>query len=89
MPSGTPSIGIDLGTTNSAVATATGGRVRTIERSTGQRLMPSMVGITPDGHRVVGEEARLLAETLPESVAYGTKRFIGDDPVPVRRDANH
>ncbi len=77
MPSGTPSIGIDLGTTNSAVATATGGRVRTIERSTGQRLMPSMVGITPDGHRVVGEEARLLAETLPESVAYGTKRFIG------------
>ncbi len=77
MPSGVPSIGIDLGTTNSAVATASSGRVRTIERSTGQRLMPSMVGITPDGTRVVGEEAHALAERFPENVAYGTKRFIG------------
>ncbi len=77
MPSGTPSIGIDLGTTNSAVATASGGNTRIIERATGQRLMPSMVGITPTGDRVVGEAARLLAETFPEKVAYGTKRFMG------------
>lgn len=77
MPAGTPSIGIDLGTTNSAVATAAGGRTRIIERATGQRLMPSMVGITPDGERLVGEEAHRLSETFPENVAYGTKRFIG------------
>ncbi len=72
-----PSIGIDLGTTNSAVATASGGRVRLIERATGQRLMPSMVGITPTGETVVGEAAHQLADLLPENVAYGTKRFIG------------
>ena len=73
----TPSIGIDLGTTNSAVATATGGTLRLIERATGQRLLPSLVGITEEGTRVVGDEARLLAETSPELVASATKRFIG------------
>lgn len=72
-----PSIGIDLGTTNSAVATFHDGTLRLIERASGQRLLPSMVGFTPDGRRVVGEEARLLAETLPENVAWATKRFIG------------
>jgi molecular chaperone DnaK len=59
------------------VATAAQGRTRIIERATGQRLLPSMVGITADGERVVGEEARQLAETYPENVAYSTKRFIG------------
>ncbi len=73
----TPSIGIDLGTTNSAVATAAGGTLRLIERATGQRLLPSLVGIDADGARVVGDEARLLAETSPELVAQATKRFIG------------
>ncbi len=77
MRSAIPSIGIDLGTTNSAVATATAGHVRIIERATGQRLMPSMVGISPDGERVVGEAAHILAEVFPEHVAYGTKRFMG------------
>lgn len=72
-----PSIGIDLGTTNSAVATATGGTLRIIERATGQRLLPSLVGIDEDGTRVVGDEARLLGETSPEAVASATKRFIG------------
>lgn len=72
-----PSIGIDLGTTNSAVATATDGKPRMIERATGQRLLPSMVGVTEDGKLVCGEEARLLSESLPESVAYATKRFCG------------
>ncbi|MBK7859392.1 MAG: Hsp70 family protein [Archangiaceae bacterium] len=75
--SGEPSIGIDLGTTNSAVATFHGGKLRLIERATGQRLLPSMVGFTTDGKRVVGEEARLLAESSPEQVAWATKRFIG------------
>ena len=72
-----PSIGIDLGTTNSAVATAATGQPRIIERATGQRLLPSLVGITQSGRRVLGEEARLLAETAPDAVASATKRFIG------------
>jgi molecular chaperone DnaK len=72
-----PSIGIDLGTTNSCLATFQDGAVRIIERATGQRLLPSMVGIGPSGERVVGEEARLLSETVPENVAFATKRFIG------------
>ena len=72
-----PSIGIDLGTTNSAVATASTPTPQIIERATGQRLLPSLVGIREDGNRVVGEEARLLMETRPEAVAHATKRFIG------------
>ncbi|MFZ5441619.1 MAG: Hsp70 family protein [Myxococcota bacterium] len=72
-----PSIGIDLGTTNSAVATATGQAPRIIERATGQRLLPSLVGVTSGGARVVGEEARLLMQESPELVASATKRFIG------------
>jgi molecular chaperone DnaK len=72
-----PSIGIDLGTTNSCVASFEGGAVRIIERATGQRLLPSMVGISANGERVVGEEARLLSEAEPENVAFATKRFIG------------
>jgi len=72
-----PSIGIDLGTTNSAVATATTPQPQIIERATGQRLLPSLVGIRDDGARVVGEEARLLMETRPEAVAHATKRFLG------------
>lgn len=72
-----PSIGIDLGTTNCAVATVVKGEPHLIERATGQRLLPSLVGIREDGTRVVGEEARLLMETTPEAVAHATKRFIG------------
>ncbi|MFT3713542.1 MAG: Hsp70 family protein [Archangium sp.] len=72
-----PSIGIDLGTTNSAVATASNGPPRLIERATGARLLPSLVGVLEDNTRVVGEEARLLLETKPEFVATATKRFIG------------
>ena len=72
-----PSLGIDLGTTNSAVATCSLGEPRIIERATGQRLLPSLVGITEDGQRVVGEEARLLSQISPDAVASATKRFIG------------
>ncbi|MDP2274607.1 MAG: Hsp70 family protein [Archangium sp.] len=72
-----PSLGIDLGTTNSAVATCSLGEPRIIERATGQRLLPSLVGITEDGRRVVGEEARLLSQISPDMVASATKRFIG------------
>ncbi len=72
-----PSIGIDLGTTNSAVASLVDGQPRIIERSTGQRLLPSMVAFSEGGERLVGEAARALTEILPENVAYATKRFMG------------
>ncbi|MBI3182845.1 MAG: Hsp70 family protein [Myxococcales bacterium] len=72
-----PVIGIDLGTTFSAVASVEAKRPYIIPNRTGERLTPSLVGFTPTGERVVGERARLLAEEYPESVAFATKRFIG------------
>ncbi|MGC4118790.1 MAG: Hsp70 family protein [Myxococcales bacterium] len=72
-----PSIGIDLGTTNSVVATVVDGKARIIERREGQRLLASMVGYTPRGERVVGEDARNLSRTHPQNVAFATKRLMG------------
>ncbi len=72
-----PVVGIDLGTTNSAVATVEGGRPRIIPNRAGSRLTPSMVGFTPQGERLVGEAAASLAETHPSRVAWATKRFLG------------
>jgi molecular chaperone DnaK len=70
-------IGIDLGTTNSAVATVEGGRPRVIPSRTGGRLTPSLVGFTPRGERLVGEAAAELADAHPERVGTATKRFLG------------
>ncbi|MGZ3459230.1 MAG: Hsp70 family protein, partial [Archangium sp.] len=73
-----PVIGIDLGTTNSAVASVEEGRPRIIPSRTGGRLTPSVVGLTPKtAERVVGTRAQLLAEEHPECVVWATKRFIG------------
>jgi len=72
-----PVIGIDLGTTYSAVAVMEEGRPRIIPNRAGLRLTPSMIAFTRTGERVVGEAARLLLEEIPENVAYATKRFIG------------
>ncbi|MBI5544695.1 MAG: Hsp70 family protein [Deltaproteobacteria bacterium] len=72
-----PSIGIDLGTTNSVVATVVSGKPRIIERREGQRLLASMVGYTSEGERVVGEAARELARAHPQNVAFATKRLMG------------
>jgi molecular chaperone DnaK len=74
-----PVVGIDLGTTHSAIATVSGeeGRPRLIPTRGGARLTPSVVGFTRAGERVVGERAQLLAESQPENVAWATKRFIG------------
>lgn len=72
-----PVVGIDLGTTNSVVATVDQGRAKVIPNRAGSPLTPSMIGFLPNGERVVGERARLLAEEHAENVAYATKRFIG------------
>jgi molecular chaperone DnaK len=72
-----PVIGIDLGTTNSAVATVEGGRARVIPTRAGGRLTPSVVGLDGDGERVVGAAAQRMAEEHPDSVVWATKRFLG------------
>ncbi len=72
-----PVIGIDLGTTNSAVATVEGGRARIIPARAGGRLTPSVVGMDGDGERVVGAAAQRMAEEHPDSVVWATKRFLG------------
>jgi molecular chaperone DnaK len=72
-----PVIGIDLGTTNSAVATVEAGRARIIPARAGGRLTPSVVGLDADGERVVGTAAQRLAEEHPDSVVWATKRFMG------------
>ncbi len=76
-------IGIDLGTTNSAVAIIEGGQPKIIENIEGARTTPSVVTIAKNGDRMVGLLAKRQAVTNPENTVYGIKRFIGhlyDDP---------
>jgi len=72
-----PVVGIDLGTSTSAVATLEAGQPRILYSRNGQPLTPSLVGFRAEGARVVGEAARQLAEERPADVAAATKRFIG------------
>jgi molecular chaperone DnaK len=72
-----PVIGIDLGTTYSAVATVDSGRPIIIPSRSGSRLTPSVVGFTAMGERVVGERAQVLGDVAPDRVAPATKRYIG------------
>mgnify|MGYP000987998221 CR=1 FL=1 len=76
-------IGIDLGTTNSAVAIIEGGQPKIIENIEGNRTTPSVVAIGKTGDRLVGLVAKRQAVTNPENTIYGIKRFMGhrfDDP---------
>merc|ERR1719333_607821 len=70
-------IGIDLGTTNSCVAIMDGGTAKVLENSEGMRTTPSMVGMTPDGQRLVGIPAKRQAVTNPENTIFAAKRLIG------------
>jgi molecular chaperone DnaK len=72
-----PVVGIDLGTSTSAVAAVVDGKPRVILNRGGQPLTHSMVGFTDKGQRVIGEGALMLADEHPERVAVATKRFIG------------
>src|SRR5215208_1980727 len=81
-------IGIDLGTTNSVMATIEGGEPTVIPNAEGERLTPSVVAVTPSGERLVGRFARRQAVTNPENTVFSVKRFMGrkfDDPA-VQRD---
>jgi molecular chaperone DnaK len=72
-------IGIDLGTTNSAVAVMEGGEATIIPSSEGNRTTPSIVAFTKDGERLVGETAKRQAITNPEKTIQSIKREMGSD----------
>jgi molecular chaperone DnaK len=70
-------IGIDLGTTNSAVAVMEGGQPTVIANEEGGRTTPSVVGFTDEGERLVGAIAKRQAVTNPTGTIYSIKRFVG------------
>jgi len=81
-------IGIDLGTTNSAMAVMEGGEPKVIANSEGNRTTPSIVAIAKGGERLVGQVAKRQAVINYENTVFSVKRLIGrsiDDPE-VKRD---
>ncbi len=77
-------IGIDLGTTNSCVAVMDGKSPKVIENAEGMRTTPSIVAISDDGERLVGQPAKRQAVTNPERTFFAVKRLVGrryDDPM--------
>jgi molecular chaperone DnaK len=72
-----PVIGIDLGTTNSVVATVQGGQPVVIKNRTGQNLTPSVVAVAKNGKRLVGNIAKRQAITNPQETVSASKRLIG------------
>src|SRR3981081_3146323 len=70
-------VGIDLGTTNSVIATVEGGQPMVIPNAEGSRTTPSVVAFTEQGDRLVGQLARRQAILNPKGTIYSAKRFIG------------
>lgn len=70
-------LGIDLGTTNSAMAVIEAGEPTIIENSEGNRTTPSIVAISKTNERLVGQIAKRQAVTNPTNTIYGIKRFMG------------
>ena len=70
-------LGIDLGTTNSAMAVVQGGKPEIIENKEGNRTTPSMVAVNKSGERLVGLLAKRQAMTNPENTLFSIKRLIG------------
>ncbi len=81
-------IGIDLGTTNSAMAVMRGGEPQILENAEGARTTPSVVATSKTGERLVGLIARRQAVTNPKNTVYQIKRFIGHtfDEANVQKD---
>lgn len=81
-------IGIDLGTTNSAVAVMEGDNVKVIENSEGARTTPSIVAYMDNGEVLVGAPAKRQAVTNPKNTLYAVKRLIGRrfDDAEVQKD---
>ena len=81
-------LGIDLGTTNSAIAIVEGGEAKIIENKEGNRTTPSIVAISKNGDRLAGLLAKRQAVTNPQNTIFSAKRLIGrrySDPE-VQRD---
>ena len=70
-------LGIDLGTTNSAMAVMEGSEPEILVNAEGDRTTPSVEGFRKDGERVVGKAAKNQAVTNPENTVSSVKRFIG------------
>src|SRR3989338_8847373 len=70
-------LGIDLGTTNSAIAIIEGGQPKILENAEGVRTTPSVVAISKSGERLSGLPAKRQAVTNPENTVFEVKRLIG------------
>ena len=70
-------IGIDLGTTNSAIAVMEGGKPTVIVNAEGSRTTPSVVAFTKEGERLVGQIAKRQSVLNPTNTVFSAKRFIG------------
>lgn len=70
-------LGIDLGTTNSAMAVMEGGEPKIIENAEGVRTTPSVIAVSKNGERLVGLLAKRQAVTNPKNTLFGIKRLIG------------
>ncbi len=81
-------IGIDLGTTNSAVAVMESGSPKIITNEEGARTTPSVVGYLESGERVVGNPARRQAVTNAKNTVYSAKRFMGMNYEDVTKEAS-
>src|SRR5436189_4701469 len=79
-------IGIDLGTTNSAMAVLDGGGPTVIENAEGGRTTPSVVAFTKTGERLVGTVAQRQAVTNPQNTVFSIKRFMGRKEAEVREE---
>lgn len=81
-------IGIDLGTTNSAMAVMEGGEATIIANAEGGRTTPSIVAVNKNGERLVGQTAKRQAVINPDNTVFSVKRLIGRtiDDAEVKRD---
>ncbi len=70
-------LGIDLGTTNCAMAIIEGGKPKILENAEGNRTTPSIVAISKNGERLVGQTAKRQGVTNPENTVFEVKRLIG------------
>ncbi|MBU4319413.1 MAG: molecular chaperone DnaK [Proteobacteria bacterium] len=70
-------LGIDLGTTNCAMAIIEGGKPKILENAEGARTTPSVVAISKNGERLVGQTAKRQSVTNPENTVFAVKRLIG------------
>lgn len=79
MMSDEPILGIDLGTTNSAMAILEGGDPEILTNADGERVTPSVVAFTETGERLVGAQAKNQAVQNPENTVESIKRHMGDE----------